>query len=259
MNSSAHQPAPGFSKRRLLFAATALASMLVVLIGLVAHFAKPLLAGPALTTLVVQGDLQHVTPEAVRAAVLPALGKGFFSTNVDAVKAAVQSVPWVASVAVRRGWPHTLYIGVTEEVPVARWNGSGLVDAQGRVFVRSHNTDYLRLPALAGPEGSAQDVLAEYNTFAALLAPRGLAIMQLTVDARGAASVQLSDGIEVRLGREAAEQRLARFAAIALPTLGAHLAAVAYVDMRYTNGFAVGWKTTPPDSAAKRGEVRSNV
>jgi cell division protein FtsQ len=65
----------------------------------------------------------------------------------------------------------------------------------------------------------------------------------LSVDARGAATVELDNGIEVRLGREDATERLARFSALALPALAAKLATVAYVDMRYTNGFAVGWKT----------------
>jgi cell division protein FtsQ len=133
------------------------------------------------------------------------------------------------------------------------------MDAQGKVFVHGDVSAYAALPALSGPDGGAQDVLADYNSFVALTGPRGLGIAQLTVDARGAASVRLSDGIEVRLGREAAQQRLARFGAVALPALGAQLSSVAYVDMRYTNGFAVGWKTATVSGSVKRGEVRPDV
>ncbi|MGH8292249.1 MAG: cell division protein FtsQ/DivIB [Gammaproteobacteria bacterium] len=205
------------------------------------HYTPPLLAGPALTQLVITGRLAHVPPQAVQGAVRSALGSGFFTTHVDAVRNAVAALPWVASAAVRRSWPHTLYVEVTEEQPVVRWNGNGLMDAGGRVFVHSDDSAWVQLPVLNGPQGSEADLLAEYYTFAALLAPHALVLRQLTVDARGDASLQLGNGLEVRLGRENAELRLERFVSVSLPTLASQLASVAYVDMRYTNGFAVGY------------------
>jgi cell division protein FtsQ len=232
----------------------------VVLTVVIVRFARPLVSGPTLTTLVVQGDLHHVAPVAIRAAVLPMVqGKGFFQIDIRNTEQAIESLPWVAVATVRRSWPHTLYISLAEEVPVARWNSDGLLDAQGKVFVHGDVSGYSSLPQLNGPEGDAGDVLAAYRTFAALVNARGLAISTLTVDERGAANVQLSDGIEVRLGREAAQQRLERFGAVALPALGPQLSSVAYVDMRYTNGFAVGWKTANAGGTSKVGEVRPNV
>ncbi|MGH8372664.1 MAG: cell division protein FtsQ/DivIB [Gammaproteobacteria bacterium] len=233
--------------------------ILTTLIGVALRFATPVLDGPALTALVVQGELRHVSPATVRTAVLPVVaGKGFFRVDMQTAQATIQSLPWVATATVRRSWPHTLYISLVEEVPVARWNGDGLVDAQGKVFMHGDVSAYLTLPLLSGPEGGAQDVLADYNSFAALITARGLRITRLTVDARGAADLLLSDGIEVRLGREAAQQRLERFGAVALPALGAQLTSVAYVDMRYTNGFAVGW-VNATNSAACRGHTGSGA
>lgn len=232
-----------FWRRRLVVLGGTASLLLVAGLGLLVWFAAPMMGGPKINQLRLSGRLEHVQPLAVREAVLPTLGSGFFTTDVDKVSAAVTAVPWVAQADVRREWPHTLRVRVTEEVPMARWNGDGLMDAQGRVFVHSTDAAYASLPALSGREGSEQDVLAQYDTLQSLLAPRGLAIAGLVVDARGAATLQLDDGIEVRLGREDAEARLARFSSIALPALGAKLATVAYVDMRYTNGFAVGWKT----------------
>lgn len=240
-----------FWRKRIVVLGGAAALALLGGAGLLAWFARPLLAGPRLTVLTVTGHLHHVDATAVRAAVLPAIGTGFFSTRVEDVSAAVAQVPWVAEAEVRREWPHSLHVDIVEESPVARWNGDGLMDARGRVFVHDADPVYSALPLLSGRSGSEQDVLAQYDTLAGLVAPRGLQITALTVDARGAATVLLSDGIEVRLGREDAEARLARFSAIALPALGAKLATVAYVDMRYTNGFAVGWKT--PGERAKQG------
>lgn len=242
-----------FWRRRIVVLGAAAGLVLATGLALVAWLAVPLFAGPALNRLTVSGRLQHVDPAAVRAVVLPAVGSGFFTTRVGAVSAAVRQIPWVAEADVRREWPHTLHVEIVEEAPVARWNGDGLIDSQGRVFVHTQTKTYAGLPLLTGRDEDAEDVLAEFNTLANLVAPRGLAITELDVDARGAATVLLSDGIEVRLGREDAAARLARFAAMALPALGVRLAAVAYVDMRYTNGFAVGWKA----SSSAAGNLRN--
>ena len=251
MNARKPEQPVKFWRRRIVVLGAGAALALMLGLGLLAWLARPLLAGPKLTILTLTGHLTHVDPAAVQRAVIPELGSGFFDTPVDRIGDAVAALPWVASVSVRREWPHTLHIDVVEEAPVARWNDDGLMDAQGKVFVHSADKAYASLPMLSGREDSAQDVLAQYDTLAGLLQPRGIAIVALNVDARGAATVELDDGIEVRLGREDAEQRLARFSAIALPALAAKLATVAYVDMRYTNGFAVGWKS--PDGRAKQG------
>ncbi|MGA9854422.1 MAG: cell division protein FtsQ/DivIB [Gammaproteobacteria bacterium] len=238
------------------------AALLIVLLAIISYLrfsTHPLFSGPSLTELVIPGPLEHVQPQAVRAAVLPALaGKGFFSINVEQIQVAVQAVPWVATAAVRRSWPHTLYIDITEEAPVARWNGSGLLDAQGRVFVHSIDSAWAKLPMLSGPEGSESDILAEFDDLTTTLATRGLAIQQLIVDARGDSTVELNDSINVRLGRADAKSRLQRFTSVALPVLSEKLADVAYVDMRYTNGFAVGWKDPMTSGSTYPKEVRPN-
>ena len=242
MNARNPEAEVKFWRRRIVVLGAVGGLLMAIALATAVWLAAPLFAGPALTQLTVNGRLQHVDPAAVRAAVAPAVGSGFFNTRVEAVSAAVRQLPWVADADVRREWPHTLHVEITEEAPVARWNSDGLMDAQGRVFVRGQASAYAALPLLTGREGDEQDVLAEFNTLVNLVAPRGLEIAELDVDARGAATVHLNDGIEVRLGREDAAARLARFTAMALPALGARLTAVAYVDMRYTNGFAVGWK-----------------
>ncbi len=242
MNARAHQAER--SKLRQFLPLVGAALLIVLSLGILGarYSSRPLFSGPSLTELVIPGPLERVQPQALRAAVLPTLvDKGFFSINVEQIQAAVQAVPWVATAAVRRSWPHTIYIDITEETPVARWNDSGLLDAQGRVFVHSMDNTWDKLPRLSGPEGSEQDVLAEFNVLSTTVTTRGLAIRQMTVDARGDSSVMLNDSISVRLGRADAESRLERFATVALPALNADLKAVAYVDMRYTNGFAVGW------------------
>ncbi|HEV2110181.1 MAG TPA: cell division protein FtsQ/DivIB [Gammaproteobacteria bacterium] len=242
-----------FWRRRIVVLIAAAGLLVAVTLAVALWLAAPLFAGPSLNRLTVSGRLEHVEPAAVRVAVASTVGSGFFNTRVEAVSAAVKHIPWVAEAEVRREWPHTVHVEIVEEMPVARWNDGGLMDSQGRVFTHAPAGMYTALPLLMGRDEDAQDVLAEFNTLSNLVTPRDLTITRLDVDARGAATVLLNDGIEVRLGREDASVRLARFAAIALPALGAHLAAVAYVDMRYTNGFAVGWKA----AASAAGNLRT--
>jgi len=164
-----------FWRRRVVVLGGAAFLVLAAGVGVLAWLAAPLLAGPRLTSLTVSGRLQHVDPAAVQRVVLPELGDGFFDTRVDDIGIAVEALPWVAEASVRREWPHTLHVDVVEEVPVARWNGDGLMDARGKVFARSGDPAYASLPALSGRDGAEQDVLAQYDTLAGMLTPRGLA------------------------------------------------------------------------------------
>ena len=65
------------------------------------------------------------------------------------------------------------------------------------------------------------------------------------MDERGAWILKLSTGQEIRLGRRDVEQRLERFFDVAAPALAPEMQRVEYIDLRYTNGFSVGWFDDP--------------
>jgi cell division protein FtsQ len=64
----------------------------------------------------------------------------------------------------------------------------------------------------------------------------------LDLDARGAWQLELANGVSVRLGRRQVDERLDRFIQTALPVVGGRASEISYIDMRYSNGFAIGWK-----------------
>ena len=86
------------------------------------------------------------------------------------------------------------------------------------------------------------EVAARYVAIQEQLVHRGLALAALALDKRGAWSLSLSNGIQVRLGSQDVDVRLARFFEALDSVVAAVAADVSYIDMRYTNGFAVGWK-----------------
>ena len=151
-------------------------------------------------------------------------------------RAAFEKLPWVRKVNVRRQWPDRLEVAVEEHRPVARWGSTALVSAQGEVFEAAINTT---LPVLQGPEGSAPEVMSRFQSFELALKPIGRRIVRITLSARRAWVLKLDDGMVLELGRENLESRLAGFVAAYERTIARLPRPSTYIDLRYTNGFAV--------------------
>jgi len=199
----------------------------------------------------VHGRLEHTGREAVARATRNGLRGNFFAVDLAAVRAALEALPWVRSVHVRRAWPDRLDVTIEEHVPLAHWGAQASVNTHGERFeARSEAA----LPQLDGPEGTATDVAQRFLRFNEILAPLGLRVRRLVLTPRYAWQLTLDSGLHVELGRDVgahpAEARLARFAAVYNDTLAKVEQHHAYVDLRYPNGFAlrvpgVAQETTP--------------
>ena len=87
------------------------------------------------------------------------------------------------------------------------------------------------------------------------LAEANLALKALTMDDRGAWQIELASGQQIRLGRHELNERLERFFGIVVPALSGSIQQIEYIDMRYTNGFSVGWAADDPIRVASSREV----
>ena len=203
----------------------------------------------ALRTVIVDGNLARTNRAYLETVIREELKGTFFTLNLAAARASLQRVPWVKSVALRRQWPDRLQVTVTEHEPLARWNDAALVDTEGEQFSADFDGE---LPQFTGPEGSSVEVTQHFRDFGATLAPCALTITELRLSPRGAWGLRTagSSALAIELGRNAAAERLARFATYQARTVGALASAgtpVDYVDLRYRNGFAV----RAPDAATK--------
>lgn len=196
-----------------------------------------------LSQIVVQGELKHLSAVDVRDAVLQ-LGQlqSFMLEDVDNIHSAISALPWVANVAVRKQWPDTIKVDVTEYQPYAVWNGSLLLDTAGEVFYASPDeVRELGLISLHGPDGSEKEVLEAWQEMRHILAPTKLQIAALALNERRSWRIVTKDGIRIELGREARKERLMRFVDL-FDDINATGRTLQYVDLRYDTGAAVGWK-----------------
>jgi cell division protein FtsQ len=205
--------------------------------------------------LVVEGTFQRVLPIQVEAAVAEGLDSGFLSVDLGALRERVLALDWVDRVNVGRAWPDTLVVNVTEHQAAARWGEAGLLNVRGELFTAESQYAFPELPSLAGPEGSERDVARRYLAVRGKLIEAGLKLETLSMDERGSWRLVLGGGQEVRLGRRDIDERLYRFFDVVAPALATELGRVEYVDLRYTNGFAVGWRQGPPANLAAVAQV----
>ena len=202
---------------------------------------SPLAVAPVQRVLV-EGPFERVSPTAVENAVLPHLRGGFFTVDLKAIRAAAESLPWVARAQVLREWPDRVRIVVTEERPAWLWGDDGLLNVRAELFVSGERNRPQGLPRLDGPPGSERALADQYLALDATLSRCAMRVARVQLDARRATRLTLVGGIVLRLGRSEVAERARRFCGSVLAALSARLADVAYVDMRYTNGFAVGWR-----------------
>jgi len=194
--------------------------------------------------------MQHVRRMDVEEALPGTLKGNFFSINLEAVRGALEKLPWVRKVEVRRIWPSRLEVRVEEHRPVARWeearngNRNELVNSYGEVFAAVlPDKEAAALPRLFGPQGTAPELLKRHADFVAAFSPVGRQPVQVVLSPRLSWQLRLDNGMVVDLGREQPKSplgvRLQRFLEVYPETVARRPVPPAVVDLRYPNGFAM--------------------
>jgi cell division protein FtsQ len=205
-------------------------------------------------TVAVEGRFQRVAPMDVERVVKASVhGAGLLSVDLAQVRRAIHTLPWVDAVSVERAWPHGLTVLVIEQTAAARWGERGLLNTRGELFDTDERHIPPELARLEGPQGKEGEVAQRYLAAEARLAQAGQRLTALRLDARGAWEFDLANGVTVRLGRRQVDERFEKFMGTALKLVTQRGEDIAYVDMRYTNGFAIGWRGGATRTAAKDG------
>ncbi len=198
----------------------------------------------------VEGNFRFLTPSYIQTLVTKSLDGGFFQIDVQKIRRQLLEEPWIFEATVERIWPDVIRVAVQEQIPVARWGRSALLNRESDIFAPNSATLPAELPLLNGPVGSESEVLSEYREMTTGLADSGLKIAGVSLSERGAWTITLQDDTQLILGRHDIRRRFERFCASFGPLLKADWSRIAKVDLRFTNGFAVTERAAPEASEA---------
>ncbi|MCG8368901.1 MAG: cell division protein FtsQ/DivIB [Proteobacteria bacterium] len=210
-----------------------------------------------ISSIEISGPFQRVTALQIEEAISDEIDEGFVGADLDRIRAEIVALPWIDRARVARRWPNRLSITVTEQVPAAIWGDRGLLNTRGELFVTEARHVPAELPRLSGPEDSSAEVARRYLEVRDRLIPAGLDLNRVHLDARGAWAMTLANGIEVRLGRRDVARRTDLFLDVVADIITGRAADIDYVDMRYGNGFTIGWQSgseTPAGEPAGEGK-----
>ncbi|NNF17917.1 MAG: FtsQ-type POTRA domain-containing protein [Gammaproteobacteria bacterium] len=223
---------------------------LLALAGLVGVAGWRLMDRPV-RAISINAPFQRVTAMQIEEVVRAHLATGVLSTDLQLLRDELSKLPWIDNARARRAWPDEIVVTVTEQEVAARWGTSGLLNTRGELFIKDVRHVSAELPMLIGPPQKERVVAERYLKLHAALLPHGLQLRSVILDDRGAWRLQLAANLEVRLGREHVDQRIARFLELVTPLIAGRAEIVDYIDMRYANGFAIGWVTDERDTTGE--------
>ena len=240
----------------------ATANTLFVLAALAACVAAALGAARlpvfAVKAIRVEGEVNRNSESTLRANTVHRLAGSFLTLDLQKTRAAFEAVPWVRQAVVRREWPMRLAVQLEEHRPLALWatadGNDRLVNSFGEVFEANiGDVEDDSLPSLAGPDGSAPQMLALLQHLGPALVPLNAGnIARLVLSARGSWRATMEKGAVIELGRGSEAEVIARaqrFVATMPRVEAQYQRRLESADLRHAEGFAVrlqGVTTTVP-------------
>jgi cell division protein FtsQ len=190
------------------------------------------------------GVPQHVDITELERVINEKTKGNFFTVDLDSLRLALEQVPRIRKVSLRRKFPWSVQLKLEEHVALARWNDKGsqgqfnieMVNTHGEVF-RAINAEIL--PAFNGPNESSGQVTAMYAELSGILKPLHQDVLQIALSPRFSWQLRLRNGMTLVLGREQMQARLMRFVSTYPYSLALMTHTVTYLDLRYLDGFAV--------------------
>jgi len=194
--------------------------------------------------LKIRGKFLHLNPADIETLVAKHGAGNFFSVELEAIKADIESLAWVQSAEVRREWPNALSVSVREHRPVMRWNNDKWVNSVGTVIDLPGEISLPNPINLSGLESDAPLMLQQAVRWKKSLAKSGLELKQLELSGSHAWTLELHDSakdadFELLLGRDQVEARLVRFQYLFDYQFKHTDQRLHRVDARYPDGLAI--------------------
>ncbi|MBP9727675.1 MAG: cell division protein FtsQ/DivIB [Gammaproteobacteria bacterium] len=194
--------------------------------------------------VIIEGEYWNIPQSDLETIIAPYASRGYFFANLFTLQHELQvKEPWVQSASVSRHWPDKIVVALKQKIAVAILNNQALLTPAGDVFTPAINSFPPDLPILFGPKQKAEDILKKYVAFTSIASSVNLTVLQVKLSAENNWSVELSNKIVVMLGEEDILAKFARFTKVYEQVFVPQHREPSYVDMRYSHGMAVNWKS----------------
>lgn len=220
--------------------ATGLICLSLACCGLVAYRSISKVGFIPIEVVAFTESLHYEDPDLIRRAVSPLIQKGFFACDVQEVKQRLETLPWIARADVQRKWPNRLQISLIEHKPLALWEERGIIDVNGRLFFPQTVANITNLPQFIGDRERVSEMVDIYSLANKHLQSLELVIEELSLLSDQGWKLVLDNGLVVILGQKELVERLQRFVLAYTSKLRNEHEHIRVVDLRYTNGLAVG-------------------
>ena len=169
--------------------------------------------------------------------------KSFFLLNMSELKKELEKIEWVDSVSIRRDYPRVVILSIKEHKPLVIWNNKSYINNNGEIFFVKDVSK--NLPRLNSKNNRSQALFKYFSFFSDNLLKNKIndKIVEISENNIRSLSVLLSSGITIRFGSKNINDKMKIFFKSYKKILNtSDLKKIRYIDMRYSNGFSIGWK-----------------
>ena len=200
-------------------------------------------AWPVIEHVNINGEVNAVDRDALKAIIRNHCVGGFLRVQMEQLETALEKLTWVHQASVQRYWPDILSVKILQHSPIARWGDTGLMNTYGDLFFPNDVELFSDLPMLYGEESRAKELAQTFENSMQQLKPLDLQLRGLFEDQRQSKHLVLSDGLVISLGDGDVSKKIKRFITAYEQYLATNISEVKKIDLRYTNGLAIEWKS----------------
>jgi len=198
----------------------------------------------------IHGSSAQVDAQTVERTAWLALIGNYFTADLEKIENALVRLPGVYQAAVRRHWPDSLEISITEAGAIALWYATNGSASEGQDYVNLPPDSTMTLqPVLRSPTADRHTVIDAFLYLVSSLSPFGLEVKSLSVNEVGdwvvvlqSVTLQIPVELEIVVGKGDPVRKVDQFVAVFDSVLQDRLPDIERVDMRYDSGFAVQWR-----------------
>ena len=195
----------------------------------------------SIKTIEIQTALNKVSKSEIRTIAENYMHDGFFTVDLSSFEGQLNDIPWVYRANIKRQWPSKLVIEISEQQPYFRWGENHLINKYAEIFYVQDIQQYSALPLLHGVQGREKHLMDLYYRYSGRFKKVGSEILKLKEDARYDKEITLVNGISINVGREHTNKQIERCLYSFAMFTKAERDAIASIDLRHSNGFAIRW------------------